>query len=83
MRADTSTSLVTESITTMTNEEEREKKRKRIRNHIAKDLHSPKYRQRKLPKKRKGGRNDRQTDEDIRLLHKHMSIDVVDDFDGD
>lgn len=83
MRADTSTSLVTESITTMTNEEEREKKRKRIRNHIVKDLHSPKYHQRKLPKKRKGNRHDRQTDEDIRLLHKHMSIDVVDDFDGD
>lgn len=83
MRVDTSTSLVTESITTMTNEEEREKRRKRIRNHIAKDLHSPKYHQRKLPKKRKGNRHDRQTDEDIRLLHKHMSTDVVDDFDGD
>lgn len=83
MRVDTSTSLVTESITTMTNEEEREKRRKRIRNHIVKDLHSPKYHQRKLPKKRKGNRHDRQADEDIRLLHKHMSIDVVDDFDGD
>lgn len=35
------------------------------RDSIKKDLHSPKYRQRKLPKKRKGGRNDRHADEDL------------------
>lgn len=43
----------------MTSPEEKEKKRKRMQHHVIKDLHSPKYRQRKLPKRRKGGRNDR------------------------
>ena len=49
----------------MTSEEERLKRRKRMKNHITKDLHSPKYHQRKLPKKRKGGRNDRPTSKDL------------------
>lgn len=52
----------------MTSNEEREKRRdKRKRDAIARDLHSTKYRQRKMPKRRKGGKHDRQTDED--LLH--------------
>lgn len=50
----------------MTSLEEREKRRKKIkRDIIKKDLHTPKYRQRKLPKKRKGGRHDRHSDEDL------------------
>lgn len=44
----------------MTSVEERERRRKKLRRDaIERDLHSVKYRQRKLPKKRKGGRNDR------------------------
>jgi hypothetical protein len=43
----------------MTSLEEREKRRKKMRRDaIKRDLHSPKYRQRKLPKKRKGGKKD-------------------------
>jgi hypothetical protein len=66
----------------MTSEEERLKRRKRRQDHIIKDLHSPKYRQRKLPKKRRD-KNERYPDEDIRLFHKRMSSDVVDEFDMD
>jgi hypothetical protein len=44
----------------MTSIETREKRRKKIRrDSIARELHSSKYAQRKLPKKRKGGRYDR------------------------
>lgn len=49
----------------MTYEAKERRRRKLQRDAIARDLHSRKYRQRKLPKKRRGGRNDRQTIQDI------------------
>jgi hypothetical protein len=67
----------------MTSEEERLKRRKRRQDHIVKDLHSPKYHQRKLPRKRKGGRHDRQTDEDLHMDDGDLRHSMDDDFDWD
>ncbi len=63
----------------MTSQEERERRRKRLkRSKEARELREPKYRQRVLPKKRKGGRNDKQTDEDL-LVDNGGPVDKLDD----
>lgn len=60
----------------MTSLEQRERRRKKMkRDAIARDLHSAKYRQRKLPKKRKGGRHDGQADDDLHDYFREPNVD--------
>jgi hypothetical protein len=63
----------------MASQEERERRRKKLRRDaIKRDLHSAKYRQRVLPKRRRGGRCERQAD-DYLLDDDDLAVYPMDD----